>query len=471
MYKYVLSIKDDQIQAVLLSQKRKHIKLQSNRIIYSGLEDGALDVTLLHQNEAIVEKAKAFIGETAKRSRTVDIVVGVDNVITRTVVLPYLNKRDLQDYIANNISSYFAVNLESYYFDYRVLQISRKEDLTSRTMTVLVAIIPSAILLSIRHFTEMLGQKLGKILIYPDVMQSFAVQDKSLAIIDIGQTKCIVTIFEQDRLFLFASINQGIGEVEGVDDLLNEIEHLAGFFASKHQGRNLDIIFIIGNHQEGARLARVLTARFDVLNDGIDVKKWQRITSLNNLQSCADVIASQVDRKPIYGKLIDFSVELKKRTTSKKRFEPSHLALILLILTAVWILPYWHLLNVQKTAFLPLEPPVEFTEMNTQLKRMKEELKILRQKEKVISKIEGDQADIVAVTDQLLQAVPSNITVDKLMIEPGRVSVSFNIEKSTMDAIDLVIAINELKYFKEVSIEELALDDSNDELSLELTVR
>lgn len=475
MKKYVFSFKDDQIQIALVSRVGSKIKVKEHQLLFDGLVNRSFDFGLIQNNEELMSATKEFVKKTKNKSTKIDFAIALDNIITRTIELPVLNKKNLKDYIRSNISTYFTVNMDDFFYDYRVLEIGKASKDTKKMMTIMIVVIPSAIIYGIKKFTEGLKLRMGKVGIYPEIMLNFSDSNKNLVVLDIGSTKSVITIFEQGKTFLFTSISHHLGEEDGFDDLMDELEYFTDFFASRHQGTRLDSLIAIGKYADQDTFIEQLKNRLNIPIDELNEKKWKKISPVKQLEAFADIIASQIGTKKIYNKSIDFSNEEKLKKFVDRQFKPIHMLLVLVAVTAAWFFPYWYYLDEQEllysvnTAVVPQSN--EELDIQTSVSELTLEKETLLKKNQTIENINNQKTKYIEVIDQLKKAVPKDVTIKSIVINNKNVTVDFNINYNALDAIELVIAINELNYFKEVYIKELYLDGSEDIFPLVLEMR
>lgn len=461
MKKYVFSFKDDQIQMVHVTKIWQKVKVNSSQIILNDLSNRNFD--LVAYNENLMTAVSSFIGQSQNTARKADFIIGLDNVIVRTVEIPYLSSNDLRDYIRGNISSYFTVNMDEFYYDYRVLNVNKDVGEGKKMMTIMLATIPTATIQGVVKFAEVFKLKIGKIRIYPDVMMNFADNNRNLAVLDIGTTKSIITIFEQGKTFLFSSIFQRTDEVDGVADLMDEIEYFTDFFASRHQGQKLDSLFVMGKHSDDAIFIENVGKRLGIPIDEIDWKKWRKHASEKEIEAFAEVISSQVNHTYIYQKDIDFNNAEKLKTSQPFELRTVHVLCALLVLTGLWFIPTWMHLTQQITKLQLSTPPIVSDVTATlEIDRLNSEREHLNWQKDAMYSILEKKVETIEIMEQIKKALPNDSSLKSIEIDYDKVLINFLVGKNAMATVNLVIAINQLNYFEKINLTELLLDDTNE---------
>lgn len=474
MKKYVIGIKDDQLNIGLLKVSGKKTKILDEASIQHESMGRLIDTCSLNVSEELQTELEAFLVKTKHKSKKIDVVIGLDSIISRTIEIPFIKKKDLEEYLENNITTFFTVNMNEYYYDYKVLDIIKKNKEEKKKLSVMIVAIPVPIVKGIINLTESLGLSLTATKIYPDIMLNVASKGENIAIFDMGPKKGLITIYENGTTFLYTSVNTEI-DVESenpFDDFAEEVEYFTDFYSSRHQGEKLDSIYIFGEYQNNEEFANYIQERLGTKVSYMDYKSNRKYANKTDIDKYPQMVISQIRKKEIFNSEIDFINENRLYNKEPFRFKPLHLFLILLLLTGGWSGGYYYYLDEQAAIYNkePLDTQ-EYIEIETEVNELSSELSTYVDKEEAVNEIVERQFDYNEILAQLYEATPEGVTLASLVMSQEVVSVKFNIPDETMVAVNLIVAINDLDYFEEVGISDLSLDNQLDSLSLELTVQ
>ncbi len=474
MRKYIFSFKEDELHMALISKTLSKIKIVKDLKISEEQISRILENNFKGQDNIFSQQIKAFLSHSDTKSKKVEIIIAFNNVITRSIEVSYLNKKNLKAYIENNINQFFTVNMDEYFYDYKIIGISKPSKLEKRKMTVMLVVIPRSMVLSIKELVEANGLQIAKISVYPDIMMNIAYQYQSMAVIDIGSHKSIVTIYDQGQTFLYTTLNTQLlnHDVDEIDDMIEEIEHLTDFYASRHQGEKLDALCLIGSYAKDEYINNQVQTKLNMPIQSIVYKKWKYLADQLTIENHPNIVMSQVKSKAIYNKKIDFSQEVQLNKGDAKEFKAIYIFFILLLLTGLYNGQKWYFMEGEKLKNTEaLSQSNEYILIQEEIDLIINEKSLLTEKNNAIIEIESEEYDYNEIFDQIQKALPQHVTVSHIFIDHQQVDLSLNIMESTLDAIEVIISINALDYFERIDIEELALDDTTKALTLNLRLK
>ncbi|WP_368490362.1 hypothetical protein [Clostridium sp. BJN0013] len=202
--KILFSFKENYADVAVISKRinkikiKKVAKIEQNSENISGGEPYA-DEYNLNKIKNIREKFKI-------RNKTVGIILNWDNIVTRVIDVPLMNKKDLKNFIENNIEEYFAVSMNEYCSDYEVVYIDKEHK--KGKMSIMLTVVPRIKLKKIMEFVKYCGLIPGSIGIYPDYISNlFLDTDISTAVIDVNSRKSTLTILDKGKIFLYSHIS------------------------------------------------------------------------------------------------------------------------------------------------------------------------------------------------------------------------------------------------------------------------
>lgn len=458
MKKVIFILKDEQLNIIKISKLWKKVSLGLEKTIYNANMEEVINQNLymLHQKKS--EEIDSFLSENKLKGKKADFIIALDSIITRTIEIPYLNKNKLKQYLNKNIINLFTVNVDEYFYDYKVVGLISKTKDSKKKLKIKIVIVPLNVITGIKKLTETLGIKLNKISIYPDIMQQMVNTKDDVCVLDSGNDKSIISIFEQGSTFLYASF---LSSLEDFDGAIDEIEYFTDFYASRHQGKSLDYFHLIGKQATDTQFAEQLTNR-----TGISVYKTTKNKFLNPL-----VRFSQQKQHTMYNKYIDFSNEEALNKKQKIDLRPLFFLMVLIIITATWYNGTNYYLKQQETkytfdssssgAYMTIQDEIDVL-LNTKA--------IMIEKKEAVKTIASTTFDHMEIMEVLLTSIPNQVTISNINMRQETIDINFNINHDTTDVLELIIALNNTEYFKTIDITELELDDKVESVTLVLEV-
>lgn len=425
----------------------------------------------IYDSESVVYESKEFIRRYRVRNKTAVAILSLDSVITRLVETPYMSKKELQSFIKNNINEYFTVNIQDYYYDYRILETSQDE---VKKFSVLLAVIPKSKLEDIYGYLQNIGVNIGKITIYPECLANLMRKKKgSIAIVDCVKDISNITILKDNKLFLHSSSHIEGDFKDNYDEILDNMAYFLNFYSTRHFGNRVDKIYLLGKLACDDDAVDYLKNQIDIpIEVGIETISQKALSrKKEDLHVFTD----------IYGwdfKVIDFNKPLKaSKVDEKAQNNRQYLALssILIILSVLWVSVSSYLINKKTLSYnvnnINISKRIQsLEEVEQQYTLLMEQRDLYEKDKKSLEKIKADGIDYMYYLEKFRQGLPSNVLVNSVYIEKGKIELKMDINNNTMDRVNLYIAINNMKLFKKLEIEDIKLDDTEKEDNLILEI-
>ncbi|MEW9096319.1 MAG: hypothetical protein AB2417_14670 [Clostridiaceae bacterium] len=464
--KLVFRFNEDSIDIVLMEYKFNKTIIDQYKTLIIKNEDN-----FSYKDQATINDSKDFI-EKAKINRKKAIaILALDGVITRLVEAPYLNKKELQSFIKNNINEYFTVNMQDYYYDYRVVEISKDK---VKKLSVLLAVIPKNKLDDINEYLHSLEVNVEKITIYPECLANLVnkKEENSIAIVDFVKDVNNITILKGNKLFLHSNSHFHSKLEENYDEVLDSIGYFLNFYSTRHFGNRVDKIYVLGSLFENNNFIEELKNQIDIPMEFGVSSLWKKASAKEegNLELFPDVFGCNF-------RGIDFKKALK---LSKDKEEADNnkiyivLSSILLTITIGWVVLLSYLLNMKIASYNTegLGGRIKSLEdVKREYVSLKEQKALYEKNKEYIEKINSDGVNHIYYLNELTKGLPSNIVVNNIYIDKENVRLKVDIKDSTLDKINLYVAINNMGIFEHVEIDSMKLDDTENEASLELKIK
>lgn len=430
--------------------------------------------TMTFNNESNVKLMKALLKQNKIRNIKADVVLSIDGIITRLIEIPFMRKSDVEKYIKNNLGEFFTVNIDEYYFDYKIIDIEKDE---KKKLNLLLVVIPKIRISDITDFMKKCSIIPDKITIYPDAISNLYIDYKkeSIAIFDVNEDKVNVTILDKGKIFLYSSVNLESSLKDDIfSELIDNMGYFLNFYSTRHFGNKIDHLNIIGPLCKDKELSYLVKEHFGIypINGFGDIKLNVFTSKGIDISIMPDIIGCCFEPKRIYGKNIDFSKanEEKQKEASIKELS-MRLGTVLLFITILWSTFYFSYLTYMKSKYnttgldqeLKNLSMVEktFSEINNQ--KLQIDAKV-----KLINIINNDRFDYINILDKLRRDLPQNMSINTLSMDKNNLNLTFNINMKTLDVAKLVIAINRMGIFEPLDIENVRLDDTINSVSFSL---
>ncbi|RJX19931.1 MAG: hypothetical protein C4575_07810 [Desulforudis sp.] len=207
-------------------------------------------------------KLAEFLESNGLRARHVAFGLGREGIITRTARVPALAPKLLSEFLHKEIGEFLPVDLAEYGYDYRVMQRFTDPSDKRDYYELLLAAVPRYQVQQLMWMATEAGLYVTAIDVLPNsLLRLFAKAPYAdVAILDVGPDGTHIAIFEKETLVLYSDIPFRLTEIEGdFTPLLEETRGYLNFFASRHQGRPVEALHVVG---ELARQEAGLSERF-----------------------------------------------------------------------------------------------------------------------------------------------------------------------------------------------------------------
>lgn len=428
--------------------------------------------------EENVNFTKAFLKKNKMMNKKAIAIVALDGIITRLVEMPFMKKKELKDFIKNNINEYFTVNMNEYYYDYKIVQVEKDN---IKKFHVLLVVIPKVKLNDLSFFIKSSCVDIEKITIYPDCIGDLfnTRKDENIAIVDLVKDRINVTILEGDKIFLHSNsfIDMSDNIEENHEELLDNIGYFLNFYSTRHFGNKVDKIYLLGEAFGDDNFSNILNGQFDIpIEEGI-TSIAKKVSALDNIDinAYSDVLGCNLRLKEVYNKTIDFNkvMELGVSKTKEKNILIT-IIIIFSVITIGWISTAEYYIRKKL-------PNYDVSNLNKEIKRLEQvnkEYDVLQnrkleyeKKEKVIDTINKDDFNYIYYLQELKKGLPSDVLVSDVYVDKEKIDITININNSTLDKVKLVIAINDMGIFERVELDSIKLDNTENEAKFTLEIK
>ena len=465
---------ENKIDAAVLYRDGRKATLGKIKTINTGA--GSKMGLLKFNNNEIKRELQDFFSQNRDLPKKVNVILSLEGIITRIVECPVMKKRDLEDFLYNNINEYFALNTDEYCYDYKVL--ARREDRIQKYI-LLVASFPKTRIEDINDLMRSCGLQIKKMLIYPECIANLfdGEKDSSVAVFDTDPGRNSVTMLDKGKVFLYSQMEEDFYDesAESKEELLDNMEYFLDFYSARHFGSKIDRICLIGGLEEDADLIRRVRERFGIQCESGITPETLTISSEKgiNMNLYCDIYGSAIKRKNIFNKEIDFSnsSETVERESRKSRINirtaAMFFALITFMLPGIAAAVLQYMLHIYDTDGL-MEKVSSLSHVERELdelERLKSEYSAAETNLRVIGE---NGIDYIAYLNAVSESLPGNVSVKRITIDREQVNISLTLKNGTLDKVRLVETINDLDIFETLELDTVALD--NTETSAEFTL-
>ena len=473
----IFSFKDNYVDVAVMSKVisstniKKVIRLKERSEFISGGQPYA--------NEENLEKVKRLREKFKVINKNVGVILNWENIITRVIETPIMNKKELKNFIDNNIEEYFAVNMNEYCYDYEVM--SRDKQNKKGKMSIMLAVVPRIKLKEIMEFIKYCGLIPKSVGIYPNYMSNLFLgeNNNSIGVIDINSGKSTLTILDKEKVFLYSSISSEYYEIdeEEFSDISENLDYFLNFYSTRHFGNKVDEINILGEFYNNQNLKNIIKTQTSIepisgLNNKIS-KSIRNSTIDGNIYG--DILGYIIPVKSIYDKKIDFVNKLYRKENKKSsanKLIAIEVGVLFLVTTIVIISVFVYTkINLSKYNTVDIDAQIAvLSSVQNDLNKLDQETNQYDNKLNDMQKIQSDEFDYIGILDTLRKGLPQEILIKTITIDKNNVNVTFNINNSTMDAAKAVIAINKMNIFEPVELPQINLNDNVKEVTFNLKI-
>ncbi|MFL0195449.1 pilus assembly protein PilM [Clostridium sp. WILCCON 0269] len=475
--KILFSFKENYADVAVVSKGINKIKIkkvariEERSEIISGGQPYA-DEYNLNKIKSVREKFKV-------RNRNIGIILNWDNIVTRIIDVPIMNKKDLRNFIENNIEEYFTVSMNEYSYDYEIISLDK--EYKKGKMAVMLAVVPRIKLKKILEFIKCCGLIPMSIGIYPDYISNLFLDqnDNSIAVIDANSGKTTLTILDKEKIFLYSHISSENYQKDEKDfsDILENLEYFLNFYSTRHFGNKIEKIYILGEFYNSPDLYELISSQTSMEPImGLDTKMSKLIkNSPVDGNIYADVLGYFIPVKNIYNKNIDFVDRLyrkdKKKASANKLIAVEIIICMFITLIIAGGVFIYSKVNLSRYDTSGIDSQIAaLSNVQNDIDRLEREKKEYEEKINNMQKINNDEFDYIGVLDTLRQGLPEEVSVKSITIDKNNVNVTFNINNSTIDGARVVVALNKMNIFEPVELSQIELNDDVKEITLNLKI-
>ncbi|MDP4161022.1 MAG: pilus assembly protein PilM [Bacillota bacterium] len=247
------------------------------------------------------------------------ISVSIPGVITRIITLPIIAQKYLDKLLTDEVAQYFTVNIDEYVLDYRILKYF-EEDGQKRQLVLLAALpkqqwvslwslweelefSPRVVDLAADCLARLYG-RLGDLSQGPNAVGE-GVLAEDIAVIDLGNERVEFLLLDKGTFFLYSDMQISLGalkhysnmslslidkttslmeeteisvETENYADanqvrtqteetilpVLQTLDQLLSFFAARHYGKPIDLVYLTGEYADRPFLPEIFKENIDI---------------------------------------------------------------------------------------------------------------------------------------------------------------------------------------------------------------
>ena len=439
MSNLIFNVHENYIEIALVSKILNKVKINKTMIFTpsSNIQD--------NKNSNI--ELKKIFRKNKINTKKVDVILSIDSIVTRQIEVPAMNEKDLSNYIKNNIAQYFTVNTGDFHFDYKAQEI-RKEG-KKKIFSVLLVAVPKEKLNKIKDLMKSNNLIINKVKIYPECLASYYRKNKkqSIAILDVSNEKSSITIIDKGKIFICSTLFIDMSDLDGYSELMNNFTYFLNFYSTRNFGN---------------KLVKTLSENVDI---NINYEKK------NNY---VEILGSLMEVKAIHNKSINFKEVLNETKQNKGSLVPVIIGIVLVAGSSMGGYYFTQIyVNSKNNVTSPsvLSEINKYSDVEKNISDLNNEKQNYQRKIDVINEIKNDEFNYVSIIDGIKKGLPKNITVKSMDIQRETISVTLNINNSTLDVARAVIALNNTKLFETVDISQVKLDDTVKSISLVLKLK
>lgn len=256
------------------NSKKKNINIKRYGSIYFAHWHS--DKGILCSNEETVKIIRNFVRKERITAKNVYINISDPSIVLRIVKVPMMSDRDLRDYLDMEIYQYLHIDFDINIYDFKVLSIVEEDG--KKMMNLLLTSVSKELIFNYMQLFRKAGMNPLVIDVYPNsIARVFASQDdRDIAILDVNENSIDFVILHNGELFMYSNIlmesslspllaesspsskDWGKLDIESLlendlifasalNDVINNTRTYMNFFSSRHFGKSLDTVYLLGN--------------------------------------------------------------------------------------------------------------------------------------------------------------------------------------------------------------------------------
>lgn len=257
-------------------------------VLLDGSDAFPPDPDFMSNNAGILN---GFLKQQGIKTKKAVLSLGRAGIIARTVKVPKMSLTDLITHMELEMNDYIPVSPEEYSFDFKVMNVFTEDE--RDYFNILAAAVLNKHVEECVGIIEMAGLKPLAVDIFPNVIWRLLTDKyQDIAIVDSGRDGTRLMLCRGENLVLYTDIPyQFLNQDDDFSQLTMEIGGYLDFFASRHFGKTVDRIHLIGELAGNSKVPLVLEGMLNIpVNPGLenvnglelrgDVGKFKQIASV-----------------------------------------------------------------------------------------------------------------------------------------------------------------------------------------------
>ena len=457
------------------AQKKK------NKLIVTKVKKENLSTSSQEDKEAAL---KTLLGYKKKSTKECNVLISTSNILTKTVEIPKLKRKDIQSLLENNLPQYFAVEGHEYLISFKILTEFEKEIEEEKKdfLRLLLVAYPKDMFESMIELCNSFNLKPNNMDVYPNVVfDRFSKYKEPISIVDIQDNGANCVIVSENDLFLYALFNPNESEeffafedTNPIQSISNTISGYLNFYSSKHFGEKVKQIFLFASEEKEELQTHLQNyidgyVQFNSIPFNIEFKKKKR-GIIENQEFLSLFSFAMKEKKKHDINLMEKFTSLSKETSHKKTFMITAVAMGLLGMIYTIGEPYYQKIMYNQEIDSIEKRLSESENLSTKYNEYQTLLSMRTEKERLLATLKKSQYDYSTLLSITYFILPAGVTIEQFLVkDKGLVQVTFKVP-NTLKASELVSNINDLEYFENVFLESVSLNDRPESIVLNLTI-
>ncbi|MGE5629863.1 MAG: pilus assembly protein PilM [Caulobacteraceae bacterium] len=273
--KLFVEIDNDRLKYLYASKIRNRVKIKRFNTIM--LPKNCFNNGIL-ADKALLSMCLEAVKKEIKKSRCeVYLTINDGNFITRTIELPLTNEKDIEKHLSLEVEQYLPINRENYQVDFKVLEKYSKDDEAGSKVFITAG--PKDNIVKVLDCFDSCGLRPKVLDIYANnICRLFSgVAENDIAVLDLGMQNINITIMEDGKFYMHSYISSALkaiverysetavpdsfsgyeshkdgllddGLQEELSSIIRQISRYLDYFNSRHYGKAVDRIYVIGEN-------------------------------------------------------------------------------------------------------------------------------------------------------------------------------------------------------------------------------
>lgn len=257
-------------------------KYSHNEMILEEIASLPTPFNAIHDGKILdLEKIKNTIIPFLKAhhffSKRVTFSLESTSMIKRELLLPYAKEKDFKKMLLYKIHEDFPINLDKYIVQYRKIEDIYENSI--KKSRILAAALPKGIVedyLTLANQLNLIplcleshGSSLLKLLHKNVKVNDQPIADKSLMIIDLGDTSIHVSIFEHGIYQLSRLIKINEKSIKSSTEWVYDIARILEFYNSRKIGNEIAEIYVYGGYSHEKEILKRINGYFHIVTNKI----------------------------------------------------------------------------------------------------------------------------------------------------------------------------------------------------------